>query len=149
MFFFLTPDLWKTLPEWLEPLELLEAEPSLTGMVRLTESGLTNASILAFVRRSNLPQRQVAHWIDLSERTIQRDPRDKVLRRSVADRLLGLAQLFMRGEEVFGEVDRFNAWLGRPNAAFGGKEPGELLGSTFGISWVHDELTRLEHGVVA
>ena len=40
-------------------------------------------------------------------------------------------------------------WLDAENIALGGVKPKSLLDSTFGIEIVKDELTRIEHGILA
>ena len=53
------------------------------------------------------------------------------------------------GIEVFDDQDKFNVWLLTKNVALGGIKPKDLLDSSFGIQLLKDELTRIEHGVLA
>jgi putative toxin-antitoxin system antitoxin component (TIGR02293 family) len=57
--------------------------------------------------------------------------------------------LYYYGIEVFGGQERFNTWLTTKNTALGGIKPKDLLDSSFGIQMLKDELTRIEHGVLA
>jgi uncharacterized protein (DUF2384 family) len=59
------------------------------------------------------------------------------------------ATLFQQGEEVFGELARFKAWMDYPNPVLNGKKPTELLNTPFGFQWINDELIRIAHGVLA
>jgi putative toxin-antitoxin system antitoxin component (TIGR02293 family) len=52
-----------------------------------------------------------------------------------------------RATEVFGTSGQFNAWLGTPIRALGGKMPEELLKTRKGIKQLLDILGRIEHGV--
>jgi putative toxin-antitoxin system antitoxin component (TIGR02293 family) len=48
---------------------------------------------------------------------------------------------------VFGEKERFEKWLERPNRAFGDARPLELLNTLSGIAEVKTVIGRFEHGV--
>ena len=50
---------------------------------------------------------------------------------------------------MFGNKDYFNTWLNSVNLALGSLKPKQLLDSYFGIELIKDELTRIEHGVLA
>lgn len=57
--------------------------------------------------------------------------------------------LFNKGEDVFGSRAGFISWLESPNPALGGAAPVGFIDNTFGIGLAKDELTRIEHGVMA
>jgi putative toxin-antitoxin system antitoxin component (TIGR02293 family) len=64
-------------------------------------------------------------------------------------RILEIARLLRKGESVFEDRERFKNWLNAKVPALGSVTPKSLLDSTFGVAIVHDELTRIEHGVLA
>jgi putative toxin-antitoxin system antitoxin component (TIGR02293 family) len=57
--------------------------------------------------------------------------------------------LYSKGEEVFGDRKNFTKWLETKNLALGDILPLDLLRTSFGIQLLMDELTRIEHGVLA
>ena len=57
--------------------------------------------------------------------------------------------LIRYGREVFGDEKKFNLWLNTENLSLGSVRPKELLDSSFGIDLLKDELTRIEHGILA
>jgi putative toxin-antitoxin system antitoxin component (TIGR02293 family) len=137
-------------------LELLGGSKSFRGkyettldLVDLGEKGLTKASLLELANFLELSTAQMAHLLPVTERTIQRYSRSTRLSRSVSDHLLAIARTAVRGIEVFGDKEKFLAWLQRSNVALGRRKPMELLASTLGIDLVLDELGRIEHGLVA
>ena len=88
--------------------------------------------------------------LHISERTIQRYRRDKKKFDSIhTDRFLQVMMLLNKGIEVFGNSDNFITWLNSVNIAFVGIKPITLLDNSFGIKMVNDELTKIEHGVLA
>lgn len=89
-------------------------------------------------------------FLHVSERSMQRFKKGKTNFSQVSsERIVEISMLYKYGVEVFGNTEFFNTWLNDRNLAFGKKKPKELLDSTFGISLVKDELTRIEHGILA
>ena len=66
-----------------------------------------------------------------------------------SEEILEIAMLFNRGVEVFGNLSRFNEWLGLENIVLGNIKPKSLLDSTFGINLLKEELIRIEHGILS
>ena len=88
--------------------------------------------------------------LHLSERTLQRYKKEKLSFGPLySERIIEVQLLFNKGIEVFGDKDNFNSWLNLENVALGGIEPISLLDNTFGIMMIKDELTRIEHGILA
>ncbi|MEN8117801.1 MAG: antitoxin Xre/MbcA/ParS toxin-binding domain-containing protein [Bacteroidota bacterium] len=88
--------------------------------------------------------------LHLSERTLQRYKKEKInFGPLYSERILEIQLLFNKGTEVFGDKSNFQKWLNSKNISLGGIEPISLLDNTFGIMLVKDELTRIEHGILA
>ncbi|MBA9079592.1 MULTISPECIES: type II RES/Xre toxin-antitoxin system antitoxin [Rufibacter] len=106
-----------------------------------------------FVKIASQSPFNLSEWsvfLHLSERTIQRYKKEKKTFDPIhSEKILEVTLLYKRGIEVFGDADNFNAWLEAKNVALGGITPKSLLDTTFGISLLKDELTRIEHGVLA
>lgn len=91
-----------------------------------------------------------ANFLHLSERTLQRYKKNKLTFDPLhSERILELVLLFRKGEAVFGSEENYFTWLGAKNISLGGKTPRALLGSSVGINLVRDELSRIEHGILA
>lgn len=89
-------------------------------------------------------------YLNLSERTLQRYKKEqKPFQANFAERILEIRLLYKYGVEVFEDNNNFNSWLNTKSIALGGVKPKDLLDTTFGINLVRDELTRIEHGVLA
>jgi putative toxin-antitoxin system antitoxin component (TIGR02293 family) len=88
--------------------------------------------------------------LNMSERTIQRYKREKKKFDPIhTEKLLLIMLLFKKGSDVFGNKKNFLSWLNAKNIALGGIKPIELLDNSFGINIIKDELTKIEHGVLA
>lgn len=110
--------------------------------------GINVGVILNFSRYFNLSKELVAQFLDISEPTLYRwFKANKNLERNFSVKLFEIVDLFIYGEEVFGDRDTFFKWLGLPNQAMGGMEPKELIDIPGGVSKIKDLLGRIEHGV--
>lgn len=91
-----------------------------------------------------------ADFLHLSERTLHRYRKDKLKFDPLhSERILELVLLFRKGEVIFGSDENYFTWLNSKNISLGGKTPKSLLGSSVGIGLIKDELSRIEHGVLA
>lgn len=94
--------------------------------------------------------REWSAYLHLSERSLQRYKKEKGTFSAVAsEKIIEITMLNKYGIEVFGNQEKFNVWLNTKNVALGGIKPKDLLDSSFGIQILKDELTRIEHGVLA
>ncbi|NQU32920.1 MAG: DUF2384 domain-containing protein [Bacteroidetes bacterium] len=66
-----------------------------------------------------------------------------------SERIISITMLNKYGVEVMGSQDNYNIWLKSRNISMGNIEPISLLDSSFGIQIIREELTRIEHGVLA
>ena len=91
-----------------------------------------------------------ANYLQLSERTIQRNQKEKKPFQPIqSERIVEMVMLYEFGVEVFGDKNNFNIWLDSKSIALGGRTPKELFDTKFGVGMVKDELGRIEHGVLA
>ena len=88
--------------------------------------------------------------LHLSTRTLQRYKKEKISFSPIySERIIEIQLLFNKGLDVFGDKDNFYNWLNSKSIALGGITPVSLLDNTFGIMMLKDELTRIEHGILA
>ena len=88
--------------------------------------------------------------LHMSERTFQRYKKDKKSFDTLqTEKIIQITLLCKKGEEVFGDMDKFHSWLDQKNIALGGAIPKDFLDSSFGINLLKDELIRIENGIFA
>jgi len=91
-----------------------------------------------------------ASFLHLSERTMHRYRKNELTFDALhSERILELVLLFRKGETIFGSEENYVTWLNAKNIALGNRMPRQLLGSSLGIGLVRDELSRIEHGILA
>jgi len=95
----------------------------------------------------------LADWswfLGMSERTMQRYRKEKkTFDKLQSEKILNIFLLYKRGEQIFGNKQKFDLWLQSSNVALGGEKPKNFLDNNFGITFLNDALTRIEHGISA
>lgn len=133
----------------LEPTARYEALQA-TGfdLIQQARAGVPFQRLRAFASSSPFHMSEWAHFLHLSERTLQRyEKENKAFEAPHAERILAIALVYKRGVFVFGSNEAFNTWLQLDNIALGKVKPVSLLDSSFGIAVLHDELGKIEYGI--
>ncbi len=93
-----------------------------------------------------MPEKKLAGLLHLHPRTIQNyKEQQRNLEPVESEHLLKLITLFAKGEEIFGNIEEFNAWLQKP--FWNGREtPLEWLITPGGVDLVSEEIDRLAYG---
>lgn len=121
--------------------------PYLISSVR---KGIAYPDFEKMVAFSSFTMPEWASILHLTERSLQRYKQQKQTFDPLqSEKIIQIIVLFKRGIEVFGTKERFDDWLSSNIIALGGIKPKSVLDSAFGISWLMDELGRIEHGVLA
>lgn len=124
-------------------------DKSTRNLIETAREGIPFTQFLNIATASPFTLTEWSDFIHVSERTMQRYKKEKrtfdVLQ---SEKILHITLLFNTGAEVFGNSEKFNTWLNSDNLVLRCK-PKDLLDSTFGIGMLRDELTRIEHGILA
>ncbi len=118
-------------------------------LVDLSQRGIKKSSLLHLAEHLSLSVHQIAELLPVGERTIQRYTNSERFNQVTSEHILQIAEVVVRGKEVFDESRRLLDWLNSVCKALGDRTPLSLLNSRFGIELVLDELGRIEHGVFA
>ncbi len=114
----------------------------------VADQGLAASILQNFKASFSLGLSQIATILSSSEPTLYRRIKEnQSLPKQEAIKLLEATDLFMYGEEVFGNREDFFKWAELPNTALGGLRPMLVISYPEGISKVRDLLTRIEYNV--
>lgn len=120
------------------------------GLIDLAKKGISFKIFDNLAKKFPFTMQDWADFLHISGKTLSRyQKEDKSFDVLQSEKILQIGMLYKRGEEVFDSADNFMIWLQTENVALGRTKPQDLLGSSFGISLLMDELTRIEHGVLA
>lgn len=117
--------------------------------IRMIRDGIPAAAIESILSAAGLAQSELARALGIPERTLARRKREGVLNSEESSKLVRLARVISRAQEVFDDPAAAVDWLKVPNAALGGNTPLSLLDTDIGAENVLDTLGRIEHGVFA
>ncbi|HMK64652.1 MAG TPA: antitoxin Xre/MbcA/ParS toxin-binding domain-containing protein, partial [Thermodesulfobacteriota bacterium] len=118
-------------------------------LVELGGKGVSKGAVSRLAKHLSIGLQEMAPLLSVNLRTIQRYTPEKVFSRPVSERVLRIALVVSKGEEIFGSGEPFKIWLKEPNRALAEQKPLDLLVSDFGIDLVLEELGRIEHGIIS
>jgi len=123
---------------------------NIMNLITLVRNGIAFKAFEKFTRNFPYTLSEWSQFLHLSERSMQRYKKEnRVFDPLQSEKILEIVMLFKLGEEVFASAEKFIFWLDTENLALGGLKPVSLIDSSFGISLLKDELTRIEHGILA
>jgi putative toxin-antitoxin system antitoxin component (TIGR02293 family) len=119
------------------------------AFLSIIRGGLPRHSLDSLMENTDMSIYEMADILNTTDRTLRRYDSDVKLNREQSERLIELAQLYTRGEQVFGSPLTFKQWMASEIPSLGNKKPKSFLDTSLGIGLLLDELTRIELGVFA
>jgi putative toxin-antitoxin system antitoxin component (TIGR02293 family) len=118
-------------------------------IIKFARGGFPKRTLMALAKKISLTLQDLAYILHISERTLQRYDDDELIKTEYAEKAVELARLYTRGQEVFGNMDKFKLWIKAPSLIFNGEAPVSVLDTSAGFDMVFRELGRIEHGIFA
>ena len=129
---------------------VLRAHPRTTlDWVFLIRKGISSVAVGALAKALRVTQSELAVALGIPERTLIRRKKEGTLTSEESAKVVRLARVIGRAEEVFEDIDAALDWMKSGNAALSGATPLSLLDTDIGAESVTDMLGRIEHGVFA
>jgi len=130
--------------------QVLPSRPhSALQWVSVIRQGLPTSAVDALAKTIRITQAELATALAIPGRTLARRKKEGLLNSEESAKLVRLARVAERAEEVFEDLDAALDWLKSANAALSGATPLSLLDTDVGAETVLDTLGRIEHGVFA
>jgi putative toxin-antitoxin system antitoxin component (TIGR02293 family) len=127
---------------------VLPIEPdSSVEWVAVIRRGISSAAVDSLATSIHVTRSELAAALGISGRTLARRKREGILNSEESAKVVRLARVVERAEEVFEDLDATVDWLKTPNAALGAVTPLSLLDTDVGAEGVLDTLGRIKHGV--
>ena len=137
----------------LRPMELLGIVPSFKpkkasehDYISVIREGIYKESMDRLMKITGLTSAEMASLVHTSDRTLRRYQDRHKLNPEQSERLIELARLYARGEEVFEDMALFREWMGMPAVALGNQPPKSFLDTSIGIDMLLKLLLSIEHG---
>ncbi|HTE26847.1 type II RES/Xre toxin-antitoxin system antitoxin [Flavitalea sp.] len=115
--------------------------------IELVEGGISKKALENLKQKAGLDYDQLSEVLNVARTTLLNKKGNEKFNKDVSDKILGLANVYSYGYEVFEERERFNEWIFRKNKALGGQVPFDILHTSFGREEVKHLIGRIDHGV--
>jgi putative toxin-antitoxin system antitoxin component (TIGR02293 family) len=122
---------------------------NVSDFIQCIREGVPKVALDNLVVATGISTLEMAEIVRTSDRTLRRYSPKQKLNAEQSERVIELAKIYSRGEEVFGTLDAFKEWMNSTVMALGNKRPKEFLDTSMGIEMLMDELGRIEHGIFA
>lgn len=122
---------------------------SKNDFINLIRDGVQKKSLDSLCVVMGYSPTEIADVLHTTDRTLRRYTSAQKLNPEQSERLIELARLYARGEEVFEGLENFKTWMAAPVGALGNKKPKEFLDTSIGIDLLLEELGRIEYGIFA
>jgi putative toxin-antitoxin system antitoxin component (TIGR02293 family) len=113
----------------------------------LIQDGISKKALQNLKEKAALDYDQLAQVLNVGRATLINKKGNEKFSQDLSDKILGLADIYSYGYEVFEDHARFNRWVFRPNQALGGQAPFDLLHNSFGREEVKNLIGRIDYGV--
>jgi putative toxin-antitoxin system antitoxin component (TIGR02293 family) len=124
-------------------------EGQMTPMEKMAmvDRGVTKKDLESLKDKTELDYDELAKVLSVGRATLINKKGDDKFSPPLSEKIVGLADLYSYGYEVFEDKERFNQWMLRPNQALGGQAPYDLIHNQFGREEVRNVIGRIEYGV--
>jgi putative toxin-antitoxin system antitoxin component (TIGR02293 family) len=126
---------------------LRASEPTTLELASKVREGLAYRTLPEIANHAGFTLDEVASALGLARRTLDRRKRVGAIDPRTSEKLVRLARVATRAEQVLGSVEEMRRWLRAANRALGGASPMSVLDTDVGGEAVLDLLGRIEHGV--
>ena len=109
--------------------------------------GLSTQVFKSVAASLGFSDREFAGVLKIPNRTLDRRFKHEVLSPDESDRLARVANILIRAQEVFGNVEKARDWMNTPLSAFEGETPLQRADTSIGANQVEDVLGRIDYGV--
>ncbi|MFA7496521.1 MAG: antitoxin Xre/MbcA/ParS toxin-binding domain-containing protein [Acidithiobacillus sp.] len=117
--------------------------------VEVIRHGISSAALVSLSTTLHLSLAELAAVLGIPYRTLVRRKRETMLNSEESAKVIRLARIIERAEDVFDSLDKAIDWLKTRNASLSGLTPLSLVDTDVGAETVLDTLGRIEHGVFA
>lgn len=115
--------------------------------MEMADRGVTKRNLESLKALTELDYDELAQALSVGRATLINKKGSDKFSPFLSEKIVGLADLYSYGYQVFEDKDRFNQWMFNPNRALGGKSPYDIIHNQFGREEVKNVIGRIEYGV--
>lgn len=117
--------------------------------VSVIRQGIPSTAVDSLIEFLSISKTEFSDAIDIPFRTLVRRKGEALLASDESAKLVRVARVIERAEEVFEDPDAARVWLKSANTSLSGQTPMSLLDTEIGAESIMNALGRIEHGVFA
>jgi len=110
-------------------------------------SGLSKKDLEHLKSRTELDYDKLSKALSVTRATLINKKGLEKFSSVLGERMIGLADIYSYGYEVFENEAKFNRWMFQPNQALGGKMPYDIIDNQYGREEVKNIIGRIDYGV--
>lgn len=124
-------------------------ERQLSGFekMHIVRDGVTKKDLELLKTKADLDYTMLAKALSVTRATLINKKRSERFGAGLSEKIVGMADLYSYGFEVFEDKERFNQWMSKPNKALGGQIPYDLIDNQFGREEVRNLIGRIDYGI--
>lgn len=124
-------------------------ERELSGFekMHIVRDGVTKKDLELLKNKADLDYTMLAKALSVTRATLINKKRGERFGMGLSEKIVGMADLYSYGFEVFEDKERFNQWMSKPNKALGGQIPYDLIDNQFGREEVKNLIGRIDYGI--
>ena len=115
--------------------------------MHVVREGVSKKDLEVLKSKTKMDYTSLAKALSVTRATLINKKRSDRFNVSLSEKIVGLADLYSFGFEVFEEEDLFNQWMQKPNKALGGEVPLDIIDNQFGREEVKNVIGRIAYGV--
>ena len=126
-----------------------KAESQMTPIEKMERLnvGISKKELETLKARTELDYDKLAKLLSVTRATLINKPSSEKFNSALSERILGLADIYSYGYDVFEDEKKFNQWMFKQSRALGGKTPYEVCDNQFGREEVKNIIGRIDYGV--
>ena len=115
--------------------------------MHIVHQGVSKKDLELLKTEADLDYTMLAKALSVTRATLINKKRSEKFGAGLSEKILGMADLYSYGFEVFEDKDRFNQWMSKPNKALNGKAPYDIIDNQFGREEVKNLIGRIDYGI--
>lgn len=126
-----------------------KSESKMTALEKMEtlRLGISKSDLEKLKSRASLDYDKLAKALSVTRATLINKKGEETFNSTLGERIIGLADIYSYGYEVFEDSVLFNQWMFRANKALGGKAPYDIIDNQFGREEVKNIIGRIDYGV--
>lgn len=115
--------------------------------IDIIREGISKEDLEHLKEKTDLDYNQLSKVLSVARATLINKKGSAKFDMVLSERIVGVADIYSYGYEVFEDEHRFNDWIFRSNQALGGQSPYDLLDNQYGREEVKSLIGRIAYGV--